>query len=946
MTPISPKILPRSLFGRIFAVFILILLIFLGAGLGTFYRFQFLQHIEETQDNAGALIEVAAQAVEDSVVIGDYDTVQRTLNKMLYQSPFKSATFFDMGGGVIRVQPQARPAHAPGWLEALVAGKLSEANRIVTVGGKDYGVIRLHFDEGKIASRLWYLVLQAASLAAVFFVLSLLLMRYLLKRWLHNLDRLHSYEHDVAAGAVEAEAMLYADAPREIEEAIKAVNRTAASLRSQYGERIDRLMNSLVQHKRAMDQAAIVSELDANGRLTAVNDQFVRSSGLPRAALLGNELARVGAPNFPSGEPWTPSRSVWNGEVVIAGPHGACHWYRTVVPIFDAAGAVEKYICIDIDITERKEFERTILDNAKRHSLLAAFGRKALTPDHLAELLDQACASAAEGLGASHAALFEAAPGTHQLILRAGVGWPADMIGAAFEASDGDQAACGPCPAALGEPQAIRTGAVRDIVGRERVYGSIGVYTQQERQFGADEFRFLDSLATILASALERHDANERLTWLAQYDALTNLPNRRHLASCIEDAVARAGRDGHRAGVMFIDLDRFKHVNDMLGHAAGDELLAQAARRLEQCVRAGDVVARLGGDEFAVVLPEIAGQAESAAIAARLIEALARPFPLQGQQIFVSASVGIAAYPDDGTSADMLLKSADIAMYSAKNSGRNNYQFYAAEMNRQAAQRLLTESQLRVALERGQFVLHYQPKAKLSDGSIRGFEALLRWDHPERGLVAPLEFISILEDTGLIIPVGEWVIAEVCRQLTQWQQDGRRALPVAINLSARQLQQADLAATVQRIVGAAGVEPRLLEFELTESMLMTDPEAAVATLGGLKAQGMRLSVDDFGTGYSSLAYLKRFPLDALKIDRTFVRDLPGDADDAAITKAVIRLAHSLNLKVVAEGVETLEQVRMLEDYGCDEIQGYYIGRPQPAQHWDALLVPPLRKAAA
>jgi EAL domain-containing protein (putative c-di-GMP-specific phosphodiesterase class I) len=294
----------------------------------------------------------------------------------------------------------------------------------------------------------------------------------------------------------------------------------------------------------------------------------------------------------------------------------------------------------------------------------------------------------------------------------------------------------------------------------------------------------------------------------------------------------------------------------------------------------------------------------------------------------------------------MLLKSADIAMYSAKNSGRNNYQFYAAELNQKAAQRLLTENQLRVALERGQFVLHYQPKAQLSDGTIRGFEALLRWDHPERGQVAPLEFISILEDTGLIIPVGEWVIAQVCRQLNEWQQAGRRALPVAINLSARQLQQAGLAANVQRIVGGAGVDPRLLEFELTESMLMTDPEAAVATLGGLKAQGMRLSVDDFGTGYSSLAYLKRFPLDALKIDRTFVRDLPGDTDDAAITRAVILLAHSLNLKVVAEGVETIEQLRLLEEYGCDEIQGYYIGRPQPAGHWAALLAPALPMPAA
>jgi diguanylate cyclase (GGDEF)-like protein len=939
---LSTRLLPRSLAGRVFAVFGLTLLIFLVACLGTFYRFQFLQHVEETQDNASALVELATQSVEESALIGDYDTVLRTLNKMLYRSPFKSAAFTDMTGGAIRVQaPRAISARAPWWLTQLVASKLSDVNRAASVGGKDYGVISLQFDEEKIASRLWYLLLQAASLAAVFFVLSLLLMRSLLKRWLHNLGRLHSYEHDVAAGAVDAEATLYADAPLEIREAIKAVNRTAASLRSQYGKRIDRLMNSLVQHKSAMDQAAIVSEVDVSGRLTAVNDQFVRSSGLPRAALLGHQLARVGAPNSPAAAPWTPSRSVWSGEVVIAGPNGACQWYRTVVPIFDAAGAVEKYICIDIDISERKEFERTILENAKRQTLIAAFGRKALEANDLAVLLHEACASAAEGLGASHAALFEADHDTGTLVLRAGTGWPQDAIGAQFDAAALDHATGAFCA-----PHAIRAGAAADIVCRERVYGSIGVYTQAEQHFTTDDFSFLDSLATILATALERHEANDRLTWLAQYDALTNLPNRRHLASRIEDAIAQAQRHGHRAGVMFIDLDRFKHVNDMLGHGAGDELLVQAGRRLEQCVRPGDLVARLGGDEFAVVLPHVADQAASAAIAARLIEALARPFPLQGQQIFVSGSVGIAAYPDDGTCADMLLKSADIAMYSAKNSGRNNYQFYAAEMNEKAAQRLLTENQLRGALERDEFVLHYQPKVKLSDGSVRGFEALLRWDHPERGLVPPLEFITILEDTGLIIPVGEWVLAQVCRQLNAWQQAGRNPLPVAINLSARQLQQADLGASVERIVGAAGVNPRLLEFELTESMLMTDPEAAVAILGGLKAQGMRLSVDDFGTGYSSLAYLKRFPLDALKIDRTFVRDLPGDADDAAITKAVIRLAHSLNLKVVAEGVETIEQLRVLENYGCDEIQGYYVGRPQPAQHWTDLLARSLPRAAA
>jgi diguanylate cyclase (GGDEF)-like protein len=612
---------------------------------------------------------------------------------------------------------------------------------------------------------------------------------------------------------------------------------------------------------------------------------------------------------------------VWRGEVEIAGPHGTRQWYRTIVPIFGASGATEKYICIDIDITERKEFERTIVENAHRQTLIAAFGRQALSANDPGELMREAASSAALGLGTSHAGVFEAAQHGGALVLRQGCGWPTGLVGGSF--GPPGQASC---PPQLAAACGIVSGAAADIVCRDGVFGTIGVYSDTGQRFSQDDVHFLESLANILATALERHNANSRLTWLAQNDALTNLPNRRHLAACIEEAIAHA----RQVGILFIDLDRFKRVNDMLGHAVGDQLLVQAGRRLSHCVVGSDLVARLGGDEFAIVLSPLHDPADAARVAARVIAALAMPFHLQGQEIFVSASVGIASYPQDGTNADMLLTSADMAMYSAKNSGRNNYQFYLAEMNEKAAHRLRMENQLRLALERGQFTLHYQPKAALAGGAIEGFEALLRWHHPELGHVAPLDFISILEDTGLIITVGEWVIAEVCRQLNEWAQAGRRVPPVAINLSARQLQQAGFAATVGYIVGEAKVNPHLLEFELTESMLMADPESAVATLSELKGLGMRLSVDDFGTGYSSLAYLKRFPLDALKIDRTFVRDLPGDADDAAITRAVIRLAHSLGLKVVAEGVETIEQLRVLEEYGCDQIQGYYIGRPLPA----------------
>ncbi|PQP02336.1 GGDEF domain-containing protein [Massilia phosphatilytica] len=935
--------LPRSLVGRVFTVFSLTLLLSMGTGLGLFYRYQFLQHIEETQDTALTLVEVATQTIEDSVVIGDYDTVKRTLGKMLFQSPFKRAEFIDVAGAAIRVDaPRVTRALAPRWLTARIADKLYDVNRIANVGGKDYGVVRLQFDEDKLAAQLWSLVLETAGVAFVVFVASVVLMRTLVRRWLDNLGRLRSFEHEVAAGRITAEAALLADAPTEIQEAIRAVNRGAASLRDQFGQRIDSLMNSLMQHKSAMDQAAIVCEADADGVITGVNDLFVTSSGFTRPEVVGQRLGDVGRPAG-ARLPWQPSDRVWNGEVVIAGRHGRRHWYRTIVPMFAGHGTVERYICIDIDITERKEFERTIVENAQRQTLIAELGRKALAANSLDELFADAADAAARGLGAACAALFETGP--DGMLVRAGAGRLAQSTGLVLASPHGDHdgaahvadAALRPWLAPLATLHGIDTGIDTAIVCGERAFGLLGVYATRPRRFGADDANFLHGVANIVATAVERQEARNRLTYLAQYDPLTSLPNRRRLAHSLEDAIDAAARADGRAAVMFIDLDRFKNVNDMLGHGVGDQLLVQAAKRLSACARAGDVVARLGGDEFAVVLPALDDDGVAAAVAARVIEALAQPFFLEGQQLFVSASVGIATYPENGRDADTLLKNADTAMYGAKNGGRNNYQFYLAEMHENATQRLQTETQLRQALEHGEFMLHYQPKLDLATGTISGFEALLRWNHPQRGLVPPLEFIAILEETGLILPVGEWVIGEVCRQLKSWQAQGMTVQPVAINLSARQLQQADLAGAVERIVARAGVDPALLEFELTESMLMANPEAAVEILTRIKALGMRLSVDDFGTGYSSLAYLKRFPLDALKIDRTFVRDLPDDPDDAAITKAVIRLAHSLSLKVVAEGVENVAQLRELEEYGCDQIQGYHVSRPLPAHACMALL---------
>jgi diguanylate cyclase (GGDEF)-like protein/PAS domain S-box-containing protein len=440
-----------------------------------------------------------------------------------------------------------------------------------------------------------------------------------------------------------------------------------------------------------------------------------------------------------------------------------------------------------------------------------------------------------------------------------------------------------------------------------------------------------------MADISERKNAEERLNYLAQFDALTGLPNRHLFQDRLVQTMAQAKRSSRPMAVLFIDLDRFKLVNDTQGHGAGDKLLKEAAARLSQCIRSGDTVGRLSGDEFAAILSNLAKPGDASLVAQKIVDILARPFDLDGHRTFVTGSVGITLFPGDGEEPGALIMNADAAMYRAKEQGRNNYQYFTREMNERALARVQMEASMRRALERSEFVLHYQPKLDLANGAICGIEALLRWAHPEKGLISPAEFIPVLEETGLIVPVGEWVTREACRQIRAWQQAGVKVPPVAVNLSARQFQQKNLEAGLRQVLAETGVDPALLQFEITESLLMKDPEEAARTLRGLKAAGVKLSVDDFGTGYSSLAYLKRFPLDELKVDRAFINDIVTEPDDAAITLAIISLAHSLKLRVVAEGVETEAQLNLLALHSCDEMQGYYFSRPVAAAELEAML---------
>jgi diguanylate cyclase (GGDEF)-like protein/PAS domain S-box-containing protein len=434
-----------------------------------------------------------------------------------------------------------------------------------------------------------------------------------------------------------------------------------------------------------------------------------------------------------------------------------------------------------------------------------------------------------------------------------------------------------------------------------------------------------------------RKITEQRVHHVAQHDVLTGLPNRSLLQDRLGQAVAYATRSGHPVWVMLIDLDRFKFVNDSMGHKAGDVLLMTVAARLRSSLRDSDTVARLSGDEFVVILSEHADQPLSSDIVQRVMDSVAQPVMLGTKEFFVTCSIGVAAYPSDGTPADSLIEHADIAMYRAKKLGRNNFQFYTPAMNEESLERVRIESALRNALERNEFVLHYQPQVDLKTGKIVGMEALIRWKHPELGMVPPSRFVGVAEDTGLIVPIGAWVMRTACAQNKAWQEAGLGKLRVAVNLSARQFSATDLLPGIEAALRDTGLAPDCLELELTESLFMSDITPAVELLHRMKSFGVKLSIDDFGTGYSSLSYLSRFPIDVLKIDRSFVADITHDANDAAIVASIIALAHNLRLSVIAEGVESAEQLDYLRHQGCDEMQGYYFSRPLPAQEFEQLL---------
>jgi len=627
-------------------------------------------------------------------------------------------------------------------------------------------------------------------------------------------------------------------------------------------------------------------------------------------------------------------------------------------------GAVAGLIGTIIDVTEARQA-------ARRQAMEHAVTQMLATADSVAEALPQTIRAICEEFGWACGAYWSA--DAHGTVLRRTAVWHVDspavaqFVGA--EAANTEKPLPAPKAGGLlrrawrdGTPVWVPDVATEADFQRGAAAAKAGLYcafafpvAARGHRVGVMEFfggsikqpdpdllAVTRSLGSQIGQFMIRKDAEEKLRFVATHDALTGLPNRVMFGQRLDHAIAQAQRQRRRLAVLFLDLDRFKVINDTLGHEFGDALLREVARRLRENLRASDTVARLGGDEFVVLLEDVTEPLFVGTVAQKIIAALSEGYVLAGREYHVTASVGASTFPDDAADAATLLKNADIAMYRAKEQGRNTFQFYSSQLNLHSVQRLNLESALRRAIEREEFVLYYQPQVELRTGRITGAEALVRWLHPELGLLAPGRFIPIAEETGLIVPLGEWVLRSACTTQRAWTARGLPALRIAVNLSARHFMRANLAHDISAALASTGCDPARLELEITETSVMDDPERVVALLHQIREIGVSVAIDDFGTGHSSLAYLKRFPVDNLKIDRSFVSDVPNDKNNVAITQAVIAMAHSLGMRVIAEGVETRAQHNFLLAQKCDEYQGYFFSEPLAEADFSALLARPKR----
>jgi diguanylate cyclase (GGDEF)-like protein/PAS domain S-box-containing protein len=652
--------------------------------------------------------------------------------------------------------------------------------------------------------------------------------------------------------------------------------------------------------------------VDRDGRIVWVNRAFTAMTGYSKEEVLGKNprLLKSGEqPESYYAKLWSTilSGQVWRGEIVNRRKDGTMYTEEmTITPVTQKVGTVVEthFVAIKQDISERKEGEQALRHAEEKYRAIfedAVVGIFQTTPDGRPLSINRALAEM-HGYDSPEQLLAEVSNVVLQLFV---------------------------------DPK--RMHAIRRMLDKESVVrgAEVEVYTRDRKKkcllMNLRAARDASGKIVLHEGTTEditdRKVAEERVRFLAHFDPLTGLPNRNLLQDRLSQALAGARRRKDKVAVLFLDLDQFKTVNDSLGHSFGDLLLQEVAERLKAGSRELDTVARLGGDEFVLILTTVQDLADVAVAAERFVKLMTDGFVVQGHPLNISCSLGISIFPEDGADSEALIKNADAAMYCAKENGRNTFRFYTEDINAEVAERLMLENSLRLALKKNELFLMYQPQMDIATGRITGLEALLRWQHPDLGLVPPDKFIRIAENTGLIVPIGLWVLRTACSQARKWQDEGLLSVPVAVNVSAVQFRQRGFCELIRQVLHDVGLAPRYLELELTETLLLSSAEVTLSVLQELKAMGLSLAIDDFGTGYSSLSYLKRFPVSKLKIDRSFVRDIAVNPDDAAIATAIISMAKSLRLKVIAEGVENESQMSFLRTHQCDEIQGYYFSKP-------------------